>query len=64
MLAQATHNAGNLATALMSHAVPDAAYVRDMIRRAKASDKTVSINNQCLFIDYQFVCYVPPNMVT
>uniref|UniRef100_A0A5S6R1S7 Uncharacterized protein n=1 Tax=Trichuris muris TaxID=70415 RepID=A0A5S6R1S7_TRIMR len=67
MLAQATHNAGNLATALMTHAmvaVPDAGHIQELIRRAKGADKTVSIKNQCLFIDYQFVCYVPPGMVT
>ncbi|KRX47760.1 hypothetical protein T05_12960 [Trichinella murrelli] len=62
LLAQAAHNAtSGMTNALMNVAgAPGPEEVHEMIRRAKAADKTVSINNNCLFIDYQFACYVPP----
>uniref|UniRef100_A0A914WPI7 Uncharacterized protein n=1 Tax=Plectus sambesii TaxID=2011161 RepID=A0A914WPI7_9BILA len=39
-----------------------AADLDHQVRRAKAEGRTVTIMNDCLYFDYQFVARVPPGM--
>lgn len=57
MLAQALQQSGLVGTfSGLALTVDD---VRSRVRFAKAMEKTVSVTNGCLYIDYEFIGYVP-----
>ncbi|KRY37085.1 Breast cancer anti-estrogen resistance protein 3 [Trichinella spiralis] len=65
-LADATHDVGNITQTLVHLQTPWSPYkdpleVEALVRKAKAEMKTISVANDCLFVDYRFVCHLPPN---
>ncbi|KRZ14587.1 hypothetical protein T11_11371 [Trichinella zimbabwensis] len=65
-LADATHDVGNITQTLVHLQTPWSPYkdpleVEALVRKAKAEMKTISVTNDCLFVDYRFVCHLPPN---
>jgi hypothetical protein len=63
MLASMAHQTGGLLNQMAQAAeFMDAMEFQERVRKAKAEDRTVTIRNDCLYIDYEFVGRAPPNL--
>lgn len=65
MLASVAHQAGGLMNQMaQAQEHMDPMEFQERVRKAKAGMSTVTIRNDCLYIDYEFVGRIPPGMAS
>lgn len=63
VLAHALHSAGDVANAIVHIELLDPGEVEEKIRYAKGQMKTITVRNNCLYIDYELVGRIPPGTI-